>query len=109
MAVKQQPRKVLVCVNRRLKADEASCAARGSLKIADAIERGIQDRGIDIQFERFVCFSHCEKGPNVKLVPGTFLHGVTADGVEAILDQLEDACGIREDHKSGPPAHLLGS
>ncbi len=107
--MKEPPRKVLVCVNRRLRADEPSCGARGSLEIADAIEAGVRDRRIDIRVERFVCFSHCTEGPNVKMVPGPFHHNVTPEKVDAILDQLEDACGVHEDGDDDPPLHLLGS
>ncbi len=107
--MKEPPKKVLICINRRLKADEASCAARGSLEIAEAMERGIKERSIDIVFERFVCFGHCTKGPNVKLAPGAFVHGVTPDMVDGILDQLQDACGTRDDEEPDPPLHLLGS
>ena len=65
----QRPTKILICVNRRFKADEPSCAARGSFAIAEAIERGVRERRIDIVAERLICFGQCNKGPTVKLVP----------------------------------------
>lgn len=106
-----RPDKILICVNRRFKSDEASCAQRGSLAIAEAFERGIQARQIDIAFDRFVCFGQCQKGPTVKLVPGDFILGASLDMVEGILDKLEAACGTKKDSDASdePPAHLLGS
>ncbi len=102
------PKKILICVNRRFDSDEPSCAARGSFAIAEAIERGVGDRRIDIAVERYICFGQCTKGPTVKLVPGDFILGTTPDMVPGILDDLEAACGVR-DVADEPPVHLLGS
>ncbi len=105
-----RPDKILICVNRRFNTDEASCAARGSFAIAEAIEKGVSDRKIDITVERFICFSQCTKGPTVKLAPGDFILGTSPDMVAGILDDLEAACGIREDDGDPPlPAHAPGS
>ena len=104
-----RPNKVLICVNRRFKTDEASCAARGGIAIAEAIEAGVRERRIDIEVERFICFGQCNLGPTVKLAPGDFILGTTPDMVDGILDQLEAACGIKEDDEAEPPVHLLGS
>jgi hypothetical protein len=101
------PRTLLICVNRRFKASEPSCAARGSLPVANAIENGIRERRIAIAVERIVCLGQCTKGPTLKLVPGEFILGTTMDMVPGILDRLQAACGIRTD--DGPPVHLLGS
>ncbi len=105
----KRPRKLLICVNRRFKADEPSCAARGSVPVAEAIERGVADRGIDIQVERIVCLGQCTKGPTVKLVPGRFILGTTEDMVGGILDELETACGTKDMDDDGTPVQLLGS
>ncbi len=102
-----RPRTLLICINRRFQASEPSCAARGSLPIAEAIESGIRQRRIAIKVERIVCLGQCTKGPTLKLVPGEFILGTTPDMVPGILDRLEAACGVSDD--DGPPAHLLGS
>ncbi len=47
----ERPHTILICVNRRFKADEPSCAARGSFAIAEAIERGVRERRIEIAAE----------------------------------------------------------
>lgn len=98
----------MICINRRFRADEASCAARNSLALADALEQGIQQRNIDIKLERSVCLGHCQKGPSIRLAPGgRFILGKkTADAGE-ILDELEALCGVRTDQIL--PVDLLGS
>ena len=100
----------MVCINRRFRADEPSCAQRNSEKLADALEAGIQERRIDITLERSVCMGHCQTGPTVRLAPGgRFFHGPPLSQVNTILDELEDLCGRRETSETGPPLHLLGS
>jgi len=111
------PNTILICVNRRFKTDEPSCAARGGVAIAEAIEKGVKERNIDIAVERFICFGQCTQGPTVKLAPGDFILGAAPDKVPGILDRLEAACGVRggdggdgeDGGDGGPPAHLLGS
>ena len=99
---------MLICINRRYRGDQPSCAQRGSEALADAIEAGVAARRIDIKVERIKCLAQCTKGPTVRLAPGgRFMLGTTLGDVQAILDELERTCGIRDD--DGPPAHLLGS
>lgn len=103
------PTQILICVNRRFQGDEPSCAARGSVAIAEAIESGVLARRIDIEVERVLCFGHCHKGPTVKLAPRDFVFGTTLDMVDGILDQLETTCGNIAEAAAGPPVQLLGS
>ncbi|NQV85103.1 MAG: (2Fe-2S) ferredoxin domain-containing protein [Rhodospirillales bacterium] len=105
----QRPNKILICVNRRFKDDEPSCAARGGFKIAEAFEKGVLERRIDIAVERFICFGQCQKGPTIKLVPGNFILGASLDMVDGLLGKLEAACGTKEPGEGVPPVHLLGS
>jgi hypothetical protein len=107
---KPRPTALLICVNRRFKGGEPSCAARGSVAIADAIEKGVRERKIDIAVERIICLGQCTKGPTLKLTPaGDFILGTTAAMVPCILERLEKACGVKETGKNDPPVHLLGS
>ena len=108
--MKETPPKILmICINRRFRADGPSCAARGSEDIAAAIESGVRKRCIAIEVERSVCMSQCPKGPTIKLVPGgRFILGRTLADVPALLDKLEDLCGLL-DEEATPPAHLLGN
>lgn len=103
------PVKLLVCVNRRYGAGEASCAARGGEAVADAIEHGIAERGIAITVERMCCLGKCQHGPNMRIAPGgAFFTRVEPGRVGEVLDALERAAGtISED--DAPPVHLLGS
>ena len=98
------PKTVLVCVNRRFRGDQPSCAQRGSEEIADAIERGI-----DIKVERIICLGQYTKGPTIRFAPvGRFILGTALEDVPALIDELHEKCGQR-DNDDGPPVHLLGS
>ena len=103
-----KPKYLMICTNRRYGADDASCAARFSLEMAEAIETGVQQRGIDITVERSVCMGQCTKGPTLRLAPGgRFILGRSLDDIGSILDELEGICGLR---KEGVPLlNLLGS
>ena len=97
MSNTKQPKTLIVCVNQRFEAGRASCAGRGSLEIAKAIESGITERGIDIEVERLCCLGHCTKGPVMRLAPGgAFFHETKLEDVPGILDDLEAKCGVRQ-------------
>lgn len=103
------PSVLLVCVNRRLRSDQSSCAARNSEQIADALEAGIKDRKIRIRLERSICMGQCTKGPTVRFAPrGRFNLGTSMDDVPRLLDELQHVCGTA-DEEDGVPLHLLGS
>lgn len=104
-------RVVLVCINRRFRGDQPSCAARGSEAVADAIEAGIADRSIDVRLERSICMGQCTKGPTVRFAPGgRFNLGTNLEDVPAMLDELEILCGPADEEDSKTmPLHLLGS
>lgn len=103
------PKVLLVCVNRRFRSDQASCAARGSEAIADALEAGITQRNIRITLERSICMGQCTKGPTVRFAPkGRFNLPTHLSDVPALLDELEALCGLN-DNVDGIPLHLIGS
>lgn len=81
-------RPLLVCVNPGVRYDRPACGRRGSVAIADALEQGIRDRGIEIAVERIRCFGWCTRGPNLRIEGGPALYGVTLDDVPRILDAL---------------------
>lgn len=84
---------VTVCINRRGNPDMPSCAARGGVEIADALELAIAARGLPLRLERFKCLGRCERGPNLKLSPGgAFFHGVKLDDLPGILSSMEQFC-----------------
>jgi len=103
-----KPKYLMICTNRRYGADDASCAARSSLDMAEAIEAGVLERSINISVERSVCLGQCTKGPTLRLAPGgRFILGRSLDDIADILDELEDLCGLYE--QDTPPLNLLGS
>ncbi|MBC8269880.1 MAG: (2Fe-2S) ferredoxin domain-containing protein [Rhodospirillaceae bacterium] len=88
-----KPETLIVCVNRCFDPGRPSYAACGSKKIATALEKGISDRGIDIEFERIVCLGHCAEGPTMRLAPaGAFFHNTKLEDILGILDDLEHQC-----------------
>jgi (2Fe-2S) ferredoxin len=102
------PRYLMICTNRRYGAESASCAARSSVDIAQAIETGVSTRRIKIIVERSVCMGQCTKGPTLRLAPGgRFIFGKTIEDVNDVLDELESLCGCHE--QDTDPLHLLGS
>ena len=107
-----KPRALVICVNRRFGLDRPSCGERGSVDIAGALERAIDERRIDIRLERLECLGQCAHGPSMRIVPaGRFFLEVTMDDIPEILDILEAACGKRrENAEAGDmPAHAPGS
>jgi (2Fe-2S) ferredoxin len=86
---------VIVCVNQRSNPRQPSCGARGSLEIAQALEQGIVAQGITGQVERFYCLGECQRGPNLRLLPGgQFYHKVRLEDVPMLLDMLKKAADL---------------
>lgn len=83
-------KKVIICTHHRANPTQPSCAARGSLDIAERLEVEIAARGWDISLERFPCLGLCENGPNLRLAPGgPFRSGVTSIRMEEVLQEIE--------------------
>ncbi len=94
----------VVCVNQRYRADNPSCAGRGSAALVDAIEQGIALRRIAARVVRIRCFGHCTRGPAMRLVPGgEFYFEVGPTDVPRILADLEAVCG-RQSPDGGVPS-----
>ena len=103
------PTVVLVCINRRFRGDQPSCAARGSEAVAEALETGVAERNIRVRVERSICMGQCTKGPTVRFAPGgRFNLGTNLEDVSALLDELAELCG-HDDTDDGIPLHLIGS
>jgi (2Fe-2S) ferredoxin len=101
---------LVVCINRRMAADIPSCAARGSLERAEALERGVALRRIDVKVERLRCLGLCDVGPNLRLVPGgSFFSRVGAEDIPEVLNYLEKACGIRPESPPEQPLPAPGT
>ena len=103
---------LLMCINRRYRSDQSSCAARGGLKVAKAMEDGIRRRRIALATERLCCLGQCTVGPAMRLTPGAeYFLGVTLADVPRLLDRLEREFGTRPDTDEAAilPVDLLGS
>lgn len=102
-----RPTTLIICVNRRMRADQPSCAARGAESLADDLERSVVERRLDVTVERTKCLGHCRRGPNLRVAPGgAFFSGVGRGDLPAILDRLETDCGrdSRSESLADPPA-----
>ena len=82
---------VLVCVNRRLRHDAPSCAARGGEAIAGALEEAAA--GTPVCVTRLKCFGRCAEGPNIRIRGGRFFRGVTVEDVPAVIAEALGAKG----------------
>ena len=103
---RQRTLKLMICVN-MVGVNKPCCAKRGSVALAEAIERGVSDRSIALVVERIYCFNKCHLGPNMLIAPGgEFIHGVSPENVPEILDRLEATAG-RADRKQGGKDGLI--
>ena len=91
-----KPASILVCVNPISGPNKPCCGGRGSEKLAEAIEKGVRERRIDVSVERIRCLNKCHDGPSMRYAPGgSFMLGVTEADLADILDELEALCGKR--------------
>ena len=68
-------KKLLVCTNLRANPNQPSCAARGSLTMANALNQVIKKQNLAIEVEPTDCLGYCEIGINLRLSPnGDFIH-----------------------------------
>jgi len=80
---------LLICINKRMDTTRPSCGYRGSIELADAIEKGVAERELGLEIERIHCLGHCQKGPTMRLAPGgKFYLGKGVDDADAVLDDL---------------------
>ena len=105
-----RPRILMICINRRFRMDEPSCAGRGSEALANRLEKEIQSRGINLTVERTNCMGHCRTGPTIRLAPGGKFYFKPSDNeIAALLDEAENLCGTTTDNNWGPFINFLGS
>ena len=84
-----KPGLLRVCINMRY-GTTASCAMRGSEKLVDKLREAIFEGDLNVEVETSVCFGQCDKGPNVKVIPGGhFVHGLTEKGIPELLAPFE--------------------
>ncbi len=79
---------VMVCVNRRF-GDKPSCAGRGAVALAAALEAALRARGLDVLITRSVCQNACERGPNLRILPGPVVHNaVSPADIPALVEAI---------------------
>jgi (2Fe-2S) ferredoxin len=79
-----QPKKLFIC-------DNIDCRARGSLDLADEIQRRLDDDpdGADVELEEYTCFGGCDIGPNMIVYPDRAWYcGVQEADVPELVEHL---------------------
>ena len=83
------------------------CGKRGSVALAEIIERGVSDGSIALEMERICCFNKRHIGSNMRIAPGgKFIHRVRPEDVPEILARLETTVG-RVDREHGDKGGLI--
>lgn len=82
---------LIICNNHRVNPNKPSCGQRGSQHLQSCVQAYITQQKLDVHVETFKCLGHCEKGPNMKLVPnGKFFYGVTEESLGEVLASLDN-------------------
>lgn len=72
---------VLVCNN-------VDCDERGSADVLDRLHDAVERSDLDVEVRDYLCFSACEKGPNVVLVEDRVWYaGVQPEDVDRIVQE----------------------
>jgi len=81
---------IRVCINEYQEDGSDSCGPGGGLEIRAALEKGIEERGIEINFRAIECLGLCKRGPSIMIDPGSsyFMYAQPED-VPEILDMVE--------------------
>lgn len=82
---------VLVCVN-------VDCHERGSEQVLRRLRAAVEERDLEVDVRDYLCFSACEKGPNVVVVEDrVWYSGVQSSDTDKIAKQhLEDGKVVTE-------------
>ena len=82
--------RLIVCVNQRLGAGQASCAGSGSLELIARIEEMIQAEDLQVPVVRRECLGRCEQGPVMRIAPGgPFFTGIDRAALTHIMSELK--------------------
>jgi len=92
-AAAEEAVRVVVCVNMMRGPRGKCCGLSGSPEIADALEKGIQERRLNVRIERIVCLGKCNDGPNLRYVGGEFRQNLSLDDVPTLLEEFEQRAG----------------
>ena len=88
--------RLTVCINDRgQNAITVSCGARGGSDLERTLNEEIDRRGLKIEVQTIKCLGLCEKGPNVRLVPGNnWFHEVGSGDVSELIDLTMELMGL---------------
>lgn len=67
--------------------DNVDCAQRGSMDVLEELQNRLDAEGIEVEVCPYTCFSGCQIGPNIALLPERVWYaGVTTDDVDEIVE-----------------------
>lgn len=89
--IPNKPATVYVCTNLRMSGN--SCAGHKSKSVLKALQSRADERalagGALVHVCPSVCMGYCTEGPNVKIIGGSFHHGVSIEDIDKILDEAQ--------------------
>ena len=88
--------RLTVCINDRgQNAITVSCGPRGGSDLERTLSEEIDRRGLKIEVQTIRCLGLCDKGPNVRLVPGNnWFHEVGSGDVSELIDLTMEHMGL---------------
>ncbi|MBF0294578.1 MAG: (2Fe-2S) ferredoxin domain-containing protein [Magnetococcales bacterium] len=88
--MEHKPVTVVACIKERVAG--SSCAERGGVALADAVEQELARQGLPIGVKRILCLGQCEQGPNLRIAPGgAFFHRMTMDRLGEVVEAARAA------------------
>lgn len=101
---------IYVCVNRRNPDIAVSCEPRGGKEVAAAIEAGVAERKLNINFREAYCLNACMHGPNIRIIPSNSrFYGVRVSDVPEVLDIVEKHLAERPEKRRTGPSNTISS
>lgn len=82
----QKP-EIFVCTNLRLSG--ASCAGRGGYDVLKALRMDDAVKNGDVSVRESVCMGYCTKGPNAKIMGGTFHHALALEDAAMLVAEAK--------------------
>lgn len=80
---------VLVCVNKRPKANSPCCGLGGNERHMVQLQELATDQNLDVLVEPIVCLGQCKKGPVARIAPGgEFFFNLSSEKLQDILDEV---------------------
>ncbi|MGB0747735.1 MAG: (2Fe-2S) ferredoxin domain-containing protein [Magnetospiraceae bacterium] len=91
------PQIIRVCVSPG-RMTPPSCKLRDSEELLATLKKLARDCGAPVAVQPSICLSHCDHGPNVRILGGAVYHSVTQEDLPLILADAVAACSAGAKH-----------